>query len=132
MADSAQTSAIEAVAAAINRLADAVAALNTSAATDLASASTSAQPVVAKKRNNAQVLMSKELADFTGLPVAEPITRQAASAAVMKYIKDNDLQDHEDRRKIRPNAALTALLGSDAVLNVLNLNSSLKNHFKSV
>jgi chromatin remodeling complex protein RSC6 len=120
-----QTAAIHAVAAAINRLADAVAALKTRSEPEGRPPS----EAPSKKRSNAMVMLSPELASFTGLSSDQPVTRQDAAAVVMKYVKDNDLQDPADRRKIHPDAALAALLGSDEVLNVLNLKSSLKSHF---
>jgi len=119
---------MQAIATAINRLADAVTAF-TIATTGGDSAG---EEKKGRKRQDTPVTLSKELATFIGVDAAAPITRQEASAQVMQYVKANDLQDPGDRRKIVPDAALAALLGSSDVVNVLNLKSSLKDHFSAV
>lgn len=129
--DSGSTAAIESVAAAINRLADAVLALGVGsggAGSDEASSSKQS-----KRRPDAAVKISDELAAFIGVDAAEPITRQDATGMVMKYVKENALQDKEDRRKIVPNADLAKILRDGAaVINVLTLKSALKDHFSAI
>lgn len=126
--DSGSTAAIESVAAAINRLADAVLALGVGQPSEDAGPSKQA-----KRRPDAAVKISDELAAFIAVDAAEPITRQEATGLVMKYVKENALQDKEDRRKIVPNADLAKILRDGAaVLNVLTLKSALKDHFSAI
>lgn len=133
MSDASNTAAIEAVAAAINRLADAVSAFGGLAVTAQTGSSSSPAAKPAKKsRQESLVKVSEQLSTFTGISTDAEVTRQEATALVMKYVKDNGLQDVEDKRNIVPDAALTALIGSDAVIKVLNLKSSLKDHFSAV
>jgi chromatin remodeling complex protein RSC6 len=125
------TAAIEAVATAINRLADAVFAMGGASAAQAGGSSSSAVKPAKKARQEALVKVSDELSRFTGISADAEVTRQEATALVMKYVKDNGLQAVDDKRNIVPDAALTALIGSDAVLKVLNLKSSLKDHFSA-
>ena len=124
--DASTTAAIESMASAINRLADAIGALGLTGAPRATDAST---PSAAKKRVDAPVMLSAALAEFTGLSSEEAMPRQDAAAKVMKYIKEHGLQDPKDKRRILPDAALAALLGTDQVVNVLNLKSCMKDHF---
>ena len=123
-----QDSGMIAIATAINKLADAVTAFTIASN----GGDASAEEKKGRKRQDSQVTVSQELATFIGVDVGAPITRQEASAMVMQYVKSNDLQDPSDRRKIVPDAALAALLGSGDVVNVLNLKSSLKDHFSAI
>jgi chromatin remodeling complex protein RSC6 len=127
--EQAKIDAIQSVADAINRLADAVMGMSV-APPETAPPAPSVAP--ARKRTEAPIKISEELANFIGVSALETITRQEATAEVMKYVKANDLQSRGDRRKIEPDAALAALVGSSNVINVLNLKSSLRNHFTAV
>ena len=130
--DSGSAAAIEAVAAAINRLADVVAALGLGSNSNggVEGAGPSKQ---SKRRPDTAVRISDELAAFIGSDASEPITRQEATGLVMKYVKDNSLQDKDDRRKIVPDADLAKILkDGDAVINVLTLKSALKDHFSAL
>lgn len=122
----ANTAAIEAVAAAINRLAEAVAAFGSAPTGQTAPAT--AKPAKVTKTSR-PVRVSEELSAFTGIPVDEEVTRKEATAKVMQYVHDNGLQDVDDKRNILPDAALATLLGREGVLKCLNLQSSLKHHF---
>lgn len=129
--------AIQSVADAINRLADAVmgmsvAPVDLAAHTATSSTAAAPAPAPAKKRTEAPVKISEALANFIGASALQPMTRQEATGEVMKYVKANDLQAQGDRRKIEPDAALAELVGSTDVINVLNLKSSLRNHFTPV
>ena len=117
------TEAILSVAEAINRLADAVTAMSPNGAP---------KAVPAKKRTEALVAISEELAKFIGVSPTEHITRKEATSLVMKYVKNNNLQTEDDRRKIAPDSALEKLVSSKEIINVLNLRSSLQSHFTVV
>lgn len=131
--EQAKIDAIQSVADAINRLADAVMGMSVApAAAPSSSAPAEPSRPVAKKRTESAVKISEALANFIGASALEPMTRQEATAGVMKYVKDNKLQTEADKRKIEPDAALAALVGSDDVINVLNLKSALRDHFTAV
>lgn len=94
------------------------------------------------KRNNANsgflkpVPISKELAKFTGWDPKEKHSRVDVTKYVCKYIKDHNLQDPEDKRKIRveTDKSLNTLLQYDSAkdsspLTYYSLQRYLKNHF---
>ena len=96
------------------------------------------------KRNNANsgflkpVPISKELAKFTGWDPKDKHSRVDVTKFVCKYIKDRNLQDPEDKRKIRveTDKNLKTLLQYDsakdsAPLTYYSLQRYLKNHFVS-
>jgi chromatin remodeling complex protein RSC6 len=133
--EQAKIDAIQSVADAINRLADAVMGMSvapTEPASNVATTSAAPAPVPARKRTEAAVKISEALANFIGVSALQPMTRQEATAEVMKYVKANNLQAQGDRRKIEPDDSLAALVGSTDVINVLNLKSSLRSHFTAV
>lgn len=77
--------------------------------------------------------LSKELCDFLGLPGDTKLARTEVTRLLNKYIKDNGLQDKEDKRKIKPDAKLSKLLKLDGKeLTYFNLQSVMKPHFQSV
>lgn len=128
--EQAKIQAIQSVADAINRLADAVMAMSVAAPGEAPAEAGAAAP--ARRRTEVPVALSDALAAFIGVPAQTAMTRQEASAEVMKYVKAHDLQVTGDRRKIQPDGALGALIGSHDTLNVLNLKSALRNHFAAV
>jgi len=78
------------------------------------------------------VKVSKEMATFTGWKPDELHSRVEVTKALCKYIKDHDLQDPEDRRKIKPDAKLSKLLNyknKEEPLTYFRIQSCLKNHF---
>lgn len=78
------------------------------------------------------VKVSKEMASFTGWKPDELHSRVEVTKALCKYIKDNNLQDPEDRRRIKPDAKLTKLLDykdQSEPLTYFRIQSCLKNHF---
>jgi len=131
MSDQQQQTMI-AVAAALDRMAAAMEGVVLAMSGHGATGGASAAKAPAKKRQDAAVTVSDELAAFVGIDAGEATTRQAASALVMKYVKENSLQDKDDRRRILPDAALAQLLGADGVVSVLNLKSALKDHFSAL
>ena len=80
------------------------------------------------------VKISKEMAKFTGWDPEELKSRVAVTKHICKYIKDNDLQNPEDRRQILPNKALAKLLKydpkkADKPLTYYSIQSHMKGHF---
>lgn len=74
--------------------------------------------------------LSKELCTFLKIDVAKQLARVEVTRLINAYIKENNLQDPSDKRKILPNAALAAILSpSDAPLTYFNLQSRIKHHF---
>lgn len=79
------------------------------------------------------VNISQEMAKFTGWNPSEPRSRVDVTKYICDYIKENDLQNPEDRREIRPDQKLQKLLGlknkEDANLKYYSLQTHLKKHF---
>lgn len=77
------------------------------------------------------VHLSLELADFIGVDADALVSRTTATRAVTDYIKGHALQDQPDKRIIKPDPKLQALLkaGPDKVITYFNLQSFLKDHF---
>lgn len=80
------------------------------------------------------VPISEELANFNGWNPSEPKSRVEVTRALCKYIKDNNLQDQNDRRIILVDAKLAKLLNytpdkDTAPLNYSRLQSYMKVHF---
>lgn len=75
--------------------------------------------------------ISKELCDFLGKPEGTEMARTEVTRLLTQYIKENSLQDPDNKRKIVPDDSLTALLqvGSDAELTYFNLQKYMKRHF---
>ena len=75
--------------------------------------------------------VSKELCDFLGVPPDRMLARTEVTRMLNKYIKDNNLQDPDDRRTIRPDSKLQELLriDSDTQLKYFNMQSYIKHHF---
>ena len=80
------------------------------------------------------IKISKELADFTGWDDDSKRSRVEVTRYICDYIKKNNLQNPEDRRKIIPDKKLEKLLGhkkSNGPLTYYNIQTCLKNqnHF---
>lgn len=90
------------------------------------------------------VVVSDELYSFLerfGVKKGDPIARTDVTRYVTTYIKDNDLQNHENRREILPDAILQKLFGpamepkdpndakSPLVYTYLKLQRYLSQHF---
>jgi chromatin remodeling complex protein RSC6 len=93
------------------------------------------------RRNNTNsgflkpVQISKDLAKFTGWDAAQPRSRVDVTKYICEYIKTNNLQDPEDKRKIRVDSDqnLKKLLKFDGKdgkpLTYYSLQTYLKSHF---
>ena len=76
--------------------------------------------------------ISDELAKFVSEPVGSMLARTAVSKKIHEYVKENNLQNPENRRIINPDAKLKKLLkiGAGEELSYFNLQKFLKVHFK--
>ena len=80
------------------------------------------------------VSISKEMAKFTGWDPKELRSRVEVTKYICQYIAENDLQNPEDRRQIKPDSKLQKLLGynpkkSKEPLRYYSLQTHLKRHF---
>jgi upstream activation factor subunit UAF30 len=91
-----------------------------------------------KKRSNVnsgflkQVAISKEMAKFIGCSSTELKSRVDVTKHICAYIKENNLQNPDDKREILPDAKLKKLLRvqkGDAPLTYYRVQSKLKPHF---
>ena len=74
------------------------------------------------------------MAKFTGWNVDEPKSRVDITKYICSYIKDNNLQNPEDRRQILADSKLSKLLRYDPKketepLTYFRIQSCLKSHF---
>ena len=78
------------------------------------------------------VQISKDLSSFTGFDGL--VSRVDVTKYICKYIKDNELQNPEDRRQIVPDKKLSSLLNYDSKtaeqpLTYFRIQSLMKDHF---
>jgi chromatin remodeling complex protein RSC6 len=75
--------------------------------------------------------ISNALADFLKVPQGTPLPRMEVTRMINNYIKVENLQNPKDRRKIIPDQALLAILGTspDVEISYFNYQSFLKGHF---
>jgi chromatin remodeling complex protein RSC6 len=76
-------------------------------------------------------LISPELCSFLGKPEGTEMARTEVTKHLTTYIKEHNLQDSENKRKIVPDAALKKLLNVDdsSELTYFNLQKFMKVHF---
>lgn len=76
--------------------------------------------------------LSDKLCEFLSLPSGSMLARTDVTRLINKYIKDNNLQNPEDRRSITPDAKLSELLGLQPgeQLTYFKLQSHLKPQFE--
>jgi len=76
-------------------------------------------------------LISKELCTFLGKPAGTEMARTEVTKHLTSYIKEHNLQDQANKRKIVPDAALKKLLNVKASdeLTYFNLQKYMKVHF---
>jgi upstream activation factor subunit UAF30 len=95
------------------------------------------QKVKTERKNNATsgflkpVNISTELSSFTGWNPEELRSRVEVTKYICDYIKENNLQNPEDRREIKPDPKLQKLLGlkNKDTLKYYSLQTHLKQHF---
>jgi chromatin remodeling complex protein RSC6 len=73
------------------------------------------------------VSISAVLAEVVG---AKPIPRTEVTKALWAYIKKNKLQDAKNRRMINANAALKAVFGGKASVNMFEMTKLVNKHLK--
>ena len=86
----------------------------------------------AKKRTPNAAFMkpvtpSASLADIVG---SKPIPRTEVTKKLWAYIKKNGLQDKKDRRMINADAALKAVFGGKASVNMFEMTKLVGKHLK--
>lgn len=76
-------------------------------------------------------LLSDDLCDFLALPRGSALARTEVTRVINKYVKDNKLQDPNDKRTILLDAKLGKLitLKSGEKLTYFNLQTFIKHHF---
>ena len=76
-------------------------------------------------------LLSDELSVFLGQPKGSSLARTEVTRIINQYVKDNKLQDENDRRQINPDAKLKSILsaGPEDKVTYFNLQSFIKHHF---
>lgn len=76
--------------------------------------------------------LSKDLCEFLGVPEGTSLARTEVTKIINTYIKDNGLQDKEDRRTIHPDNKLKKILlpiPADKKLSFFNMQSFIKHQF---
>jgi len=73
--------------------------------------------------------ISVELCNFLGQPEGTKLARTDVTKQIVKYIKEKELQDKSDGRKIIPDKALRSLLGDTENVTYFNLQSHMNKHF---
>lgn len=86
-----------------------------------------AKKTVAKKRTGPSHTLSPELATIVG---NENLSRGEVTKKVWEYIKGHDLQDPQNKRLIRPDAALAKVFGSKEPLDMFKLAGVLNKHLQ--
>ena len=73
-----------------------------------------------------------EVAEFLGLPIGTSMTRMELTRMINKYIRENGLEDKENKRNINPDEKLKALLKitDNKQLTYFNLQRHLSPLFK--
>lgn len=78
--------------------------------------------------------LSDELCEFLDVPKGTELARTDVTRRLNLYIKEFNLQDEKDKRKIHPDAKLMSVLSvkPDDVLTFFNLQSYIKHNFVKV
>ena len=74
--------------------------------------------------------ISKQLADFMAVPHDQLVSRAEAGAAIMRYIKEKNLQPAENRRAFVPDEYLKTIVGESESYAFLFIQKYLNPHFK--
>lgn len=76
--------------------------------------------------------LSDEMCNFLNVPAGTDMARTEVTRRINDYIKEHNLQDSENKRKINPDAKLSALIvapDEDKPLTYFNLQACIKHHF---
>jgi len=94
---------------------------------------------VVKRKNvfDVPVPVSDEICDFLGVEKGQMYSRQFITNSITKFVKDNDIQNPENRRYIlldttEAGAKLNELLKPDQPLTFFNMQRYLKPHYPKV
>ena len=94
---------------------------------------------VVKRKNvfDVPVPVSDEICDFIGVEKGQMYSRQFITNSITKFVKDNDIQNPENRRYIlldttEAGAKLNELLKPDQPLTFFNMQRYLKPHYPKV
>ena len=91
---------------------------------------TSAKKKPAPKANSAfmkPMMPSAALAEVVG---TKPIPRSEVTKKLWAYIKKNDLQDPKNKRMIKADAPLLAVLGGKSTVNMFEMTKLVGKHLK--
>lgn len=75
------------------------------------------------------VKISHEMAKFCGFKLDQLVSRVDVTKSICNYVKENNLQNKEDRRQFTPDAKLSALLDVKEVLTYYTLQKHIQKHF---
>lgn len=80
------------------------------------------------------VYISPEMCDFMGIANGELRARTEVTRCINTYVKQNDLSDKQDKRRIIPDSKLKSLIrydesNPDFILTYFNLQCHIKHHF---
>ena len=75
------------------------------------------------------VKISHEMAKFCGFKLDQLVSRVDVTKSICNYVKENNLQNKEDRRQFTPDAKLSALLDVKDVLTYYTLQKHIQQHF---
>jgi len=79
------------------------------------------------------IKISDEMCDFIGIPKGKRIARTEVSKKLNEYIRNNKLQDENDRRIIVPNEKLLSLFSDDykddCRLDFFTMQTYIKHHY---
>lgn len=75
--------------------------------------------------------LSKDLCEFLGVDASTQLARTEVTKRVTSYVKDHNLQDQSNKKRILPDAKLQKLLNvpKDKNLEFFNLQTFLKHHY---
>ena len=93
------------------------------------------EPKLSKKKLSGFALpmtISDDLCKFMKEPVGTKVARTEVTRYLVKYVKENKLEDEKNRRIINPNEDLNRLLSSkpDDEITYFNLQTYINHHFK--
>jgi chromatin remodeling complex protein RSC6 len=75
------------------------------------------------------VKISRDMQKFTGLKDDQLVSRVDVTKAICQYVKNNNLQNQDDRRQFTPDEKLGKLLGTHEPLTYYNLQKHIQHHF---
>lgn len=75
------------------------------------------------------VKISRDMQKFTGLKDDQLVSRVDVTKAICQYVKNNNLQNQQDRRQFTPDDKLGKLLGTHEPLTYYNLQKHIQHHF---